>query len=169
MNLTRRRFVIAGLTSTGGLLLGMPALTNASTDSLVETTGRNIDQDNQLGYFITINPDNSIVIGNNQPEIGQGNRTTLPMLVAEELEVDFSTVSVEQMPLGLIRTADGMKWRYGGQGVGGSTGLTDNWIFMREVGAKARVMLQQAAANQWEVDVNETWSEKGFVKHKNVK
>lgn len=167
MGLSRRKFIVGGLTATGGLLLGVPcgSLLAAETGTL-EAIGASDKGPGQLGYFITINPDNSIVIGSNQPEIGQGIRTTLPMLVAEELEVDFANVSVEQMPLGLVRTSEGMRWRYGGQGVGGSTGLTGNWEFMREVGARARLMLQRAAASQWEVAVSEVRSEKGFVIHK---
>jgi isoquinoline 1-oxidoreductase beta subunit len=47
-------------------------------------------------------------------------------------------VEVRQMPLGIVKTADGYDWKYGGQGVGGSTGLRNNWTFMREVGATAR-------------------------------
>lgn len=164
MRVTRRQLIIGGATTGGGLLLGLP-LQLVAAETGIESIGAKADGERQLGYFITINPDNTIVIGNNQPEIGQGLRTTLPMLVAEELEVDFDQVSVRQMPLGIMRTSEGMRWAYGGQGVGGSTGLTSNWTFMREVGAKARLMLQQAAANQWEVDVSEVYSEEGFVKH----
>ncbi len=165
MNLNRRRFLISGATATGALLIGMPARLIASETANIETIGFDADGDNQLGYFITIHPDNTVVIGNNQPEIGQGLRTTLPMLVAEELEIDFSLVSVQQLPLGIVRSKDGMAWRYGGQGVGGSTGLTGNWTFMREAGAKARLMLQQAAANQWEVDVSEVTAQRGYMIH----
>ncbi len=164
MSLSRRQFIIGGAAVGGGLVLGIPLSALAADDT--QAIGADSDGPRQLGYFIRINPDNTVVIGNNQPEIGQGLRTTLPMLVAEELEVDFSQVSVEQMPLGIVRTSDGMRWRYGGQGVGGSTGLTSNWTFMREVGARARLMLQRAAALQWEVDVAEVYSEAGFVVHR---
>jgi len=171
MNLTRRKFVVAGLTGTGALLVGAP-LSIFGADQPTEklgSTGKTLNDANQasdqLGYFVTINRDNTVTIGTNQPEIGQGNMTTLPMLVAEELEVDFATVSVEQLPLGIVRTKEGMRWKYGGQGVGGSTGLTGNWTFMREVGARARMMLQQAAANQWETDISKTRCELGFVVH----
>lgn len=164
MPATRRRFVIGGLTATGGLLLGMP-LTATEAEPEIEAIGASDSGERQLGYFITINPDNTVIIGSNQPEIGQGNRTTLPMLVAEELGVDFANVSVKGMPLGIVRTPEGMRWRYGGQGVGGSTGLTDNWEFMREVGARARLMLEQTAAGQWEVAVEDVYVEKGYVRH----
>ncbi|MEX2328038.1 MAG: molybdopterin cofactor-binding domain-containing protein, partial [Pseudomonadales bacterium] len=174
MSLSRRQFIVGGVTASGGLLLGIP-LQNPhaaahqelqSIEESIETIGIDATGPGQLGYFITINPDNTVVIGSNQPEIGQGIRTTLPMLVAEELEVDFASVSVKQMPLGIVRTSSGMQWRYGGQGVGGSTGLTGNWEFMRQVGARARLMLQQAAASLWEAQLDDVYSEGGHVKHK---
>ncbi|MCP3673198.1 MAG: xanthine dehydrogenase family protein molybdopterin-binding subunit, partial [Gammaproteobacteria bacterium] len=102
-------------------------------------------------------------IGNNQPEIGQGIKSTLPMLIAEELEVDWDQVSVKQMPLGIVKTKDGFAWKYGGQGVGGSTGLTSNFNFMREVGAKARQVLQQAAAKIWNIDATQASCKNGYV------
>jgi hypothetical protein len=126
VRLNRREFLIAGTGVAGSLVLGLPRMTAADGD------------ERMLGFFVQINADGSIVIGSNQPEIGQGVRTALPMLVAEELDVEWSTVSVRQMPLGIVKTADGYAWKYGGQGVGGSTGLTSNWDYMREVGATAR-------------------------------
>ncbi|MFN3237207.1 MAG: molybdopterin cofactor-binding domain-containing protein [Pseudomonadales bacterium] len=165
LQLNRRRFLISGLTATGALLVGAPVSLFAEAESPVETIGLDAGGANQLGYFIRIQADNTVIIGNNQPEIGQGLRSTLPMLIAEELEIDFSQVSVQQMPLGIVRSKDGMAWRYGGQGVGGSTGLTSNWQYMREIGAKARQMLEQAAANQWEVDVSEVKAANGYISH----
>ena len=58
----------------------------------------------------------------------------------------------DQMPLGIVKTQDGYTWKYGGQGVGGSTGTRGNWDYMREVGATARQMLIRAAAQSWDVD-----------------
>lgn len=156
LHLSRRQFLIAGTTLTGSLLLGLPAR-GLSAD------GETPAGDAQIGFFIEILSTGEIVIGNNQPEIGQGLRTTLPMLVAEELDVDFNRVTIKSMPLGLVRTADGFTWKYGGQGVGGSTGLTSNWTFMREVGATARLMLMQAAAQQWQVDLEECSTAPGRV------
>lgn len=137
----RRRFLIAGTSVAGSFVLGLPAI-GLGRPPITEGTGG----ERQIGYFIEINPDGSVIIGSNQPEIGQGVRTALPMLVAEELDVEWSRISVRQMPLGIIKTADGYTWKYGGQGVGGSTGLTSNWDFMREVGATAREQLIRAAA-----------------------
>ncbi len=149
--LSRRRFIVAGVTTTGALVLGLPALDAAAEDS------------RELGFFIEIRPDGDVIIGSNQPEIGQGVRTALPMLVAEELDVDWDRVSVRQMPLGLVKTADGFTWKYGGQGVGGSTGLTSNWEYMRQVGATARAQLVQAAANRWGISPDACRTESGHV------
>jgi len=141
-SLSRRDFLVGGTTLAGSLVIGVPLLSGAESDA--EAT-------RMLGFFIEILPTGDVVIGTNQPEIGQGVRTALPMLVAEELDVDWSRVSLREMPLGIVRTADGYAWKYGGQGVGGSTGLTSNWEFMREVGAMARQQLIRAAADRWGV------------------
>jgi len=139
VTLTRRQLLISGISVSGGLVFGL-----SSSDNLADS-----NDSNTLGFFIEIHPDNSITIGSNQPEIGQGVKTALPLLIAEELDADWNTVSVKQMPLGIIKTADGYAWKYGGQGVGGSTGLTSNFDFMRTTGAKVKLVLQQAAGKVW--------------------
>ncbi len=152
--ISRRNFLVAGTTVTGAFVLGV-RLSDA-------TTGDDSDV-RQLGFFIEIKADGYVIIGTNQPEIGQGVRTALPMLVAEELDVEWEKVSIRPMPLGIVKTADGYAWKYGGQGVGGSTGLTDNWDFMREVGATARQQLVRAAAARWNLSADKCTTEPGFV------
>jgi isoquinoline 1-oxidoreductase beta subunit len=150
--LTRRQVLIAGLGAAGSLVVGLPAFA-------YEEEGERM-----LGFFIQINPDGSVIIGCKDPEIGQGLRTTVPMMVAEELDIDWNRVRIEQMPLGIVRTADGYAWEYGGgQGVGGSTGLTSNWELMRQVGADARRQLIRAAARRLDVDVSRCATRPGFV------
>jgi isoquinoline 1-oxidoreductase beta subunit len=151
--LSRRQFLICGTSAAGSLIFGVPAFA-LSTD----TPGQR-----QLGFFIEIQPDGHVIIGSNQPEIGQGIRTTLPMLVAEELDVEWSKVSIQSMPLGIVKTADGFTWKYGGQGVGGSTGLTNNWDFMRQVGARARMQLIHAAAARLGVPPGNCYTRPGVV------
>ena len=152
--LTRRQFIVAGTTLTGAFLLGVAHTADAEAEAGAAR---------QLGFFVEIRPDGGVSIGSNQPEIGQGVRTALPMLVAEELDVDWGSVSVRPMPLGIVRTADGYAWKYGGQGVGGSTGLTSNWDFMRAVGATARRQLLRAAASRWAVSPERCSTEPGVV------
>ena len=149
---TRRQVLIAGAGAAGGLVIGLPALA-------YEEEGERM-----LGFFIEINPDGSVVVGCKDPEIGQGLRTAVPMLVAEELDVDWDKVRIEQMPLGIVKTADGYAWKYGGgQGVGGSTGLTSNWELMRRIGAGARRQLILAAARRLGVDASQCTTRPGFV------
>ena len=154
----RRLFLISGTSIAGSFVLGLPAISFSSLEIADGTVG-----ERQIGFFIEIKPDGGVIIGSNQPEIGQGVRTALPMLVAEELDVEWSKVSVQQMPLGIVKTADGYTWKYGGQGVGGSTGLTSNWEFMREVGATARRQLIRAAALRLNVPESSCSTRPGHV------
>ena len=151
LELTRRQVLIAGASVAGSLVIGLPAFA-------WEETG-----ERKIGFFVQINPDGKVIIGSKDPEIGQGLRTAVPMMVAEELDVEWANVSIEQMPLGLVKTAEGFAWKYGGQGVGGSTGLTGNWDFMRQVGADARRQLIRAAASRLGVDAAECTTRPGFV------
>ncbi|MDH4255402.1 MAG: molybdopterin-dependent oxidoreductase [Gammaproteobacteria bacterium] len=152
--LSRRCFLVAGASLAGGFVLGVPLAHAVPADTAAQR---------RLGHFIEITAGGDVIIGTNQPEIGQGIRTTLPMLVAEELDVDWVRVSIRPMPLGIVRTADGYAWQYGGQGVGGSTGLTSNWEYMREVGAAARRQLVRAAAERWKVAPESCATEQGYV------
>ncbi|MDH4110491.1 MAG: molybdopterin-dependent oxidoreductase [Gammaproteobacteria bacterium] len=152
--LSRRCFLVAGASLAGGFVLGVPLAHAVPADTAAQR---------RLGHFIEITAGGDVIIGTNQPEIGQGIRTTLPMLVAEELDVDWVRVSIRPMPLGIVRTADGYAWQYGGQGVGGSTGLTSNWEYMREVGAAARRQLVRAAAARWKVAPESCATELGYV------
>jgi len=150
-SVSRRQFLIAGSGAAGSLVLGLPNIVMAGVD------------DRMIGFFVQIESDGSVIIGSNQPELGQGVRTALPMLVAEELDVEWDQVSVRQMPLGIVKTADGYAWKYGGQGVGGSTGLTNNWDTMRQVGASARRQLIRAAAARLGVPESQCGTRPGVV------
>ena len=161
-DLSRRRFIIAGATLSGSFLLGLPL------SGITATADENSKGSSQIGFFINILENGDVIIGNHQPEIGQGLRTTLPMLVAEELDVEWRRVRIESMPLGIVKTADGYTWKYGPQGVGGSTGLTNNWTFMREVGATGRLMLMQAAAQMWQVGLEQCSTHLGVVSCKSI-
>ena len=128
----RRQFIEASGTALGGLFMGvyLPRLNSVLTTQ--DAT--------QLTAFIRIEPGNAIVIGARSCEIGQGVRTSLPMLVAEELDVPWSMVRVEQLPYGLDPgpTPAGVRPRYGPQGAGGSTSIPDGWGDLRRAGAQAR-------------------------------
>ncbi len=151
---TRRGFLQASLTASGGLLLA-PAV----------GFGAEGGPPNPLGLYLRIEPDNRIHIGARSPEIGQGVRTSLPMILADELDVDWSQVTVEQLPLGIDFSGPTPQWRYGPQGAGGSTSIPGAWNDLRQVGAQARWLMRAAAAQRWGVPLDEVTTARGHALH----
>src|SRR5215472_1449325 len=107
--------------------------------------------------WIRIMPDNQITVLTEIPEMGQGPRTVDTMMLAEELEADWTTIRVEQAPV-IPETYQNLK-------TGGSGGTGTAWDYMRKVGAQAREMLLTAAAQQWGVDKNDCRAENSTVVH----
>lgn len=110
-----------------------------------------------LNAFLTIADNGDVTIMAPNPEIGQGVKTSMPMIVAEELDVDWKDVIVEQAPF------DASKFTR--QVAGGSQSIRKGWDSLRMAGATARMMLIGAAANQWACDLKSCTTEKGFVIH----
>jgi len=110
-----------------------------------------------LSVFVSIAPDGIVTIVSKNPEIGQGIKTSLPMMIADELDCEWSQVRIDQ--------ADADAKRYGPQVAGGSTATPTNWLPMRQAGAAARAMLVQAAAAQWNVSADEITTSKGRIYH----
>ena len=105
----------------------------------------------QPNAFIKINPDNTVEIYSNRLEFGQGTQTALPMLIAEELDVDWANVRGMLAPAG-----DAYKDpAFGIQMTGGSSATNHSWEQYRQIGAAARMMLVQAAATEWGVPVEQ--------------
>ena len=131
--LSRRSFISASLVAGGGLLfdLNVPLAQAADGTPTILTA------------FIRILPDNRVIIGAKNAEIGQGAKTMLPMLIAEELDVDWAQVTIEQTH------AD--QSIFGAQVAGGSRTTPREWAPTRRAGAAARAMLVAAAAAQWGV------------------
>jgi isoquinoline 1-oxidoreductase beta subunit len=153
MVVTRRNFLHVSALSGGGLLLG----------TFIGPKGKAQQQQQQTpldpNTFIKIDADGTITLVSRNPEIGQGIKNMLPMLIAEELEVDWKQVKVEQ--------AD-FSEKYGNQTTGGSRAASNNWIPMRQVGAAGKMMLIAAAAKQWGVPESECYAANGRVYHRST-
>jgi isoquinoline 1-oxidoreductase beta subunit len=108
--------------------------------------------------FLRIAPDGSILIYAKNPEVGQGVKTSLPMIVAEELDADWSKVNVEMAPVNSAL--------YGRQSAGGSRSIPTSWDQLRRAGSTARTMLVSAAAKEWGVSDSECSTENSSVVHK---
>ena len=153
----RRHFLIASATATGALLIRLAP----AQESLPYLGAR--EEPQEIGPFIRIEKNGTVIIGARGTELGQGVKTSLPMMIAEELDVDWNRVRVEQLPYGYIDTDKGPSDRYGAQGAGGSDNIPSAWKDLREAGAAARAMLVQAAANQWNLPSNVLRTQAGVV------
>src|ERR1041384_2804938 len=163
MGYSRRQFLLISAVSGGGLLasLSLPGVARAADN------GTAAAEPVALGVFIRINPDNTVVIGARGTEIGQGVRTSLPMLIAEELEVRWDQVRVEQLDYGIApgKEAGQFVARYGPQGAGGSTSISDGWTELRQAGAQVRQLLIAAAAQTWTAPFGSLTARDGAVWH----
>lgn len=154
---SRRRFLVVGTGAAGALLVGWRA---QAQDDLPYLGAR--DQSQQLTDFVHIEANGTLTIGARGCEVGQGVKTDLPLLIAEELDADWQRVRVEQLPYGYIETDSGPGDRYGNQGAGGDATATAR-TQLRQAGAVARWLLVQAAAQQWNLDATTLRTEAGFV------
>ena len=146
--LTRRTFLQVIRSAGAGLVLGISFPRDAAAAAQAAAFEPNV--------FLKIAPDGAVTLVNPRPEMGQGVTTSLPMLIAEELEVDWTKVRVE--------TAKADK-KYGPQSVGGSGSVRGSWQPLRTAGAAAREMLIAAAAQQWGVPASECRAENSTVMH----
>jgi len=156
----RRVFLKSGLIFGGGLLLGFPF------HPLGFSPRRAAAQPSAPfapNAFIRITSDDAVTVICNKSEMGQGVYTSLPMLIAEELECDWSRVRVEPAP---VNPAYNHALWGGAQGTGGSTSVRTEWDRLRKAGATAREMLIAAAAVVWQTDRSACRAEKGMVIHR---
>ena len=155
--LDRRNFLRVSALAGGGLLLGGYFKLGDAAERLGAAATEGAAGETAIGNFIRITPDGIVTIIGKNPEIGQGMKTTLPMLIAEELDVDWNKVHVEQAMLDTTK--------FQAQSAGGSTATPTNWLPMRRVGAAARAMFVAAAAQTWSVPESELETASGTVRH----
>jgi isoquinoline 1-oxidoreductase beta subunit len=151
-DLSRRAFLKAGATAGGGLLLSMRMPVVMAQGGSGAPVGESV-----LNAYVRIDSTGITTIMAKTPEIGQGVKTSLPMIIAEELDVDWQDVRIETARLDANA--------YGPQGAGGSRATLINYDPLRRVGAAARQMLVTAAAQQWHVPADQCTTAAGVVHH----
>lgn len=152
---TRRGFLRVTLSATGGLLVAVATRTSVRAQSQ-PAAAASPDGVFQPHALVRIDPDDTVTLWASNPDMGEGTRTSLPMLVAEELDVDWARIRLEAAPLDR---------RYGPQGIGGSDAIASAWLHHRRAGAAGRMLLKSAAAGAWNVPVAECTTSRGVVTH----
>jgi isoquinoline 1-oxidoreductase beta subunit len=153
--MNRRSFIQLTALAGGGLLVGVYA---SETEMLAQRGPAGPPPPVNPNNYITVHPDNTFTLMARNPETGQGMRNALPMIIAEEFDVDWKQVKVEQGDLDAARYG-------GGQIEGGSTATPTQYTPMRQVGAAARMMMVSTAAKLWNVPESELTTGSGMVKH----
>ncbi|WDI30459.1 molybdopterin-dependent oxidoreductase [Hyphococcus flavus] len=155
----RRRFLQFSLAGGALLIADAPLRYARASESSGDFLG-------DIGPYLKINEDNTLILGAPSPEIGSGMHTSLPMLIAEELGADFETVSVKQMPIKLLTQPEGgFRWAYGVQGGGGSFTLRRNMDPVRRLAAVTKNVLIASAAEELNVQPEELHTESNHVVH----
>ena len=153
--LDRRSFLKLATMAGGGLVLGY-YIRPAGAAEVAKPDIEKVDGVFIPNAFIRIAPDGTVTVFSARPEVGQGIKTSLPMIVAEELGADWKNVRVVSAVLDPA---------FGPQFAGGSMSTPMSYTAMRRVGATARAMLVEAAAQTWGVPANECIAEAGVVRH----
>ncbi len=154
MTVSRRQFLQTGAAAAGGLVIGfhLPAPGRGARAATAEAA---------INAWLRIAPDDTVTILVAHSEMGQGVYTSLPMIVAEELEADWKKVRAEMAPA----DPEYRNRMFGVQATGGSTSVRSSFDHLRQAGATAREMLRQAAAERWGVPVAECHASGGRIVH----
>jgi isoquinoline 1-oxidoreductase beta subunit len=136
-----RRGFLGGVFTTGALILGARVIPEAVAGAPEPASAWTPN------VFVGLNPDGSVVLVAHRSEMGTGIRTSLPMVIADEMEADWSRVQVRQ--------AEGAESKYGSQDTDGSESIREFYTTMREMGASVRLMLERAAASKWNLPPGE--------------
>src|SRR6266849_3107496 len=156
-NLSRRKFIVGSAAAGGGLALGFNLPFMGAAEAATAS-----DAGTEVNAWVLVRPDETCVIRIARSEMGQGTETGLAQLVAEELECNWKKVAVEWVTPGqnLAR-----KRIWGDMATGGSRGIRGSQDYVRRGGAAARMMLMQAAADQWKVPAGELTVADGVITH----
>ena len=157
MEVSRRGFLASAGAAAGGMALGFHVPFAQAQTALVQNGSP------EINAWVVVNADDTVMVRVARAEMGQGTLTGLAQLVAEELECDWSNVRTE---VPTPRQSLARKRVYGNFNATGSRGIRESQEYMRKGGAAARMMLVQAAANQWGVPVSELTVAKGVISHK---
>ncbi len=161
--ITRRHFVVASASAAGGLAISVAFPGIADAASIGPQAWGPTSVPNEINAFLAIDPDGTVLIRSPHQEMGQGAITALPMIVAEELECDWSKVKVEHASAARnLRDKD----VYGDMVTAGSRGVRMSWQMLLQAGASARERLIAAAAQRWNVTASECEAANSKVLHK---
>ncbi len=156
----RRSFLKISAATGGGMMLGFSWFASCQPASKEEVLAMP-DEWFDINAYLKIGNNGVVTIFSPNPEFGQNVKTSMPMIVAEELDVDWKKVIVEQAPYNQEKFPGGAF----GQFSGGSQGIRRKWEPLRMAGATAKQMLKEAAAQAWQVPVTEITAEAGVLKH----
>ncbi len=154
----RRDFIKSSALAGSALLIGFNWMGCNADQAVVEVLKANPKEWFDFDAYIKIGDTGLVTIWSQNPEIGQNIKTAMPMIVAEELEVDWKDVIVEQAPLNA-------EW-YKRQVAGGSQSIRQGWETLRKAGASVKQLLLETAAEKWEADVKDCSVAKGVILHK---
>ena len=154
--LSRRNFIVASAVASGGLAVGWRVPFGVGPAVAASDAGT------EVNVWVAIKPDDTCVVRIARSEMGQGTLTGLAQLVAEELECDWSKVTTEQVTPGANLAR---KRAWGEMGTGGSRGIRTSQDYVRRGGAAARMLLLQAAADEWKVPLAELTVSQGVITH----
>ena len=152
-NFSRRNFLKTSVLASGGLLIGFNLLQACKPDAPMPVDISSLNF-NDFNAFIKISNDGYVTIFSPNPEIGQGVKTSMPMIIAEELDIAWNKVHVVQA---------GLHSSYKAQVAGGSGSIRRSWIELLQTGATAKQMLVNAAAKKWNVDASTCKASKGII------
>ena len=155
INQNRRQFLKSTALAGGGLFLSFNLYSQTGREDIRVLSGE-ADLIN-FNSYLSVHPDGSVTIYSPNPEVGQGIKTSFPMIIAEELDMDWAKIKVVQAPLDTKR--------FERQVAGGSRSTPHSWKRLREAGASARNLLIQAAAAEWKLPADQLTTAKGKIWH----